>query len=56
MKETLSPIVSLTTRDSPTGCCGDSYPWVMLNMVDPTLIDAINFINQYLARSSIPSD
>jgi hypothetical protein len=28
----------------------------MLNMVDPTRIDAINFIKQYLARSNISSD
>jgi hypothetical protein len=28
----------------------------MLNRVDPTSIDAINFIKQYLARSTISSD
>jgi len=33
-----------------------SFYLAMLNRVDPTSIDAINFIKQYLARSAISSD
>ena len=33
-----------------------SFYLAMLNEVDPTSIDAINFIKQYLARSTISSD
>ena len=33
-----------------------SFYLAMLNRVDPTHIDAINFIKQYLTRSNIPGD
>lgn len=33
-----------------------SFYLAMLNKVDPTSTDAINFVKQYLAQSSISSD
>jgi len=33
-----------------------SFYLAMLNEVDPTSTDAINFVKQYLAQSSISSD